>query len=58
MHADRLHTGKQQKVPNLPEKMDSASPNDAGRRCEERVLQMPQDILDFYTYLENANKPE
>lgn len=29
MHADRLHAGKQRKVPNLPEKMDSTSLNEA-----------------------------
>lgn len=62
MHADRLHTGKQRKVPNLPEKMDSTSLNEVeGEVRRGSIKELASGyfrFLHFFFFLEDVNKPK
>lgn len=55
MHADRSRAGKQGKVPNLPEKIDSTSPSESGEAGRVAFGARPRDVLVFNTFLQNEN---
>lgn len=56
MHADRSRTGKQGKVPNLPEKMDSTSPIEAVERQGEWLVELASGCLGFLYIFTNRKQ--